>query len=203
MKLFTSPTSPYGRKIRVILLEKGLPFEEENPFTSGANLADKNPLGKVPTLLLSDGTCLFDSVVIAEHLELAHPEPRLLPADAAAKIRCKRWEALCDGVCDVVMPAVMERARPATDQRAAVIEKAVGKVTAALTHLDAAVAGRRYLEGDSFSLADICAVCAVGYLRLRFPELLVGHAALAAYDAALADHPSVVSTVPPNLPLRV
>src|SRR5262245_29000821 len=100
MKLWMSPTSPYARKVRIVLGEKRIACEELVPSAARIDLSQKNPLAKVPTLELDDGTLLFDSVVIVEYLDALVPEPRLIPEPPLARALVRRWEALADGICD-------------------------------------------------------------------------------------------------------
>lgn len=101
MKLFCTLTSPYARKIRIVLREKGIACDEVQPSLNDAALSAFNPLGKVPTLVADDQTAMFDSVVISEFLELIHAEPRLLPIDKWERVEVrngKRWlmgSAMC------------------------------------------------------------------------------------------------------------
>jgi len=100
MKLVTSLTSPFARKVRIVLAEKNLPCEMvvDIPWDADTTVPQFNPLGKVPVLLRDDGSTLFDSRVIVEYLEQLKPWPMLIPVDAAHMIATKRWEALADGV---------------------------------------------------------------------------------------------------------
>src|SRR5690349_18244797 len=79
VKLYIFPSSPFSRKVRIVLREKGIACTEINPFAAGPEPSNPNPLGKVPALVLDDGTELFDSVVIVEYLDALRPEPRLIP----------------------------------------------------------------------------------------------------------------------------
>ncbi|MDN7193511.1 glutathione S-transferase, partial [Klebsiella pneumoniae] len=100
MKLIGSYTSPFVRKISVILLEKRIPFEfvNESPYSESNGVARYNPLGKVPALVTDDGECWFDSPVIAQYLELLGVAPPMIPADPRAALRMRQLEALADGV---------------------------------------------------------------------------------------------------------
>src|SRR5262245_66562531 len=102
MKLLASPASPYTRKVRVVLAEKKIDCEMERvdvaPVENPVN--PHNPLGKIPTLVLDDGTALYDSRVIVEFLDHASPLNRLIPADISGRVNEGRWEALGDGVGD-------------------------------------------------------------------------------------------------------
>src|SRR5262245_47578623 len=105
MKLLASPASPYTRKVRVVLAEKKIDFEMELVDVAPAEnpVNAHNPLGKIPTLVLDDGTALYDSRVIVEFLDHASPLNRLLPADFRDRMQVRRWEALADGVVDAGM----------------------------------------------------------------------------------------------------
>src|SRR6266567_607914 len=102
MKLIGSLTSPFARKVRIVLAEKKIDyeFENDNPWKPQAAAARVNPLGKVPVLVLDDGTALFDSRVIVEFLDNASPLGRLIPQEVRDRVAVRRWEALADGVLD-------------------------------------------------------------------------------------------------------
>lgn len=204
MQLFHSLTSPYSRKVRVTLFEKGIPFEDINVATSATQPGNVNPLGKVPTLVLDDGTVLFDSTVITETLDALYPSPRLIPESTPERAMVRRWEALADGVCDVVIPVILDSRRPEAQQDPAYCAKQLGKSRAALAFLEQAlVDGRRYLHDNTFSLADIAVVSMLGYLKLRRPELLEGdYPHVLRYLAGQLGRPSLAETIPPNLPMR-
>jgi glutathione S-transferase len=185
----------------VLLLEKRLTVESVNVADSTRSASEHNPLGKVPTLVLDDGTVLFDSRVITEALDALYPEPRLIPTDPRERAIVRHFEALADGLCDVLIPVIVDSRRPLELRDAAQTKKFLGKVEAALDYVEP-VAGGRALVGDAFSLADIALVCALGYINLRRPELLDGRDVLAAYLARQLQRPSLADTVPPNLPIR-
>jgi len=201
MLLFHSLTSPYARKVRVMLLEKRLHVEGVNVAEGARSAHEHNPLGKVPTLVLDDGTALFDSRVITEALDALFPEPRLIPGDARTRAVVRHFEALADGICDVLIPVVQDSRRSPELRDAAYTAKLLGKIDATLTYLEPVVGGPA-LVGDAFSLADIAVVCALGYINLRRPELLDGRDVLNAYLARQLERPSLAETVPPNLPVR-
>ena len=201
MLLFHSLTSPYARKVRVLLLEKRLSVEAVDVASSGRAASEHNPLGKVPTLVLDDGTVLFDSRVITEALDALYPVPRLIPLEPRERATVRRYEALADGICDVLIPVVLDSRRPPEKRDADYAKKLLDKVKASLDSLEPALNGRATL-GDAFSLADIAVVCALGYINLRRPELLEGRAVLAAYLGRQLERPSLAETVPPNLPIR-
>jgi glutathione S-transferase len=100
MKLLASLTSPYARKVRIAIAEKKIEYElvEISPWVAGTSVPDYNPLGKVPVLILDDGTALYDSRVIVEYLDTVSPVSRLIPEPSRQRIAVKRWEALADGI---------------------------------------------------------------------------------------------------------
>src|SRR5262249_60740692 len=114
MKLIASLTSPYARKVRIALAEKKIEYElvEAAPFAPDTAVPSYNPLGKVPVLVLDDGTNLFDSRVIVEYLDTVSPVSRLIPEPSRQRIAVKRWEALADGICDAAVAGVVEGRRP-------------------------------------------------------------------------------------------
>ncbi len=111
MKLIGSYTSPFVRKISVILLEKRIPFEfvNESPYSESNGVARYNPLGKVPALVTDDGECWFDSPVIAQYLELLGVAPPMIPADPRAALRMRQLEALADGVMEAAQAWCVKR----------------------------------------------------------------------------------------------
>lgn len=201
MKLFASLTSPYARKICIILAEKKLPFElvVDSPWEANTLIPDINPLGKVPVLVADDGEVFFDSPVIADYLETLGVQPALLPGDALAAVRVRQTEALADGICDAAITALLESRRPAEQRSDAVIARQLEKVARGLDVLERRAAGREWLHGDAIGLGDIAVATALGYLDLRFPEFgwRDGRPALAALAARMFARQSFVDTVPP------
>src|SRR5262245_10948327 len=123
MKLWCSPTSPYARKVRIVLREKAIACSELLPSAARVEIGSKNPLGKVPTLELDDGRVLYDSTVIVEYLEGLQPEPALIPSSFYDRIEARRWEALADGIADAVVTAMLESKRSVLQRDSSVIEK--------------------------------------------------------------------------------
>lgn len=199
MKLITSMTSPFGRKVRMLLAEKGLPCEIEAsvPWNADSCVPDFNPLGKVPVLVRNDGSTLFDSRVIEQYLD-SLAAPGLIPADGEDRIRALRWEALADGISDAAVLVFLERNRPENQQDGAWIQRQLGKVRAALQEAEAD------LEGDyclgTFGIADISLIAALDYLGLRLPDDLDlnNWPRLARFQQRLQRRDSVASTQPPG-----
>jgi len=199
LELYYSETSPYARKVRVMLLEKGIAFTGIDVRRGERQAKEANPLGKVPTLLV-DGAPLYDSVVLTSFLEEAFPTPALVPHAPLERAIVRRVEALADGISDVLIPIVQDRRRAPELQNTALAQAYLGKAHAALELIERNVTGRRYLHGDSFSLADIAVVSALGYVNLRLPELLSRYGELQRYQTELLERPSLAATIPPNLP---
>ncbi|MBX3679891.1 glutathione S-transferase [Cognatazoarcus halotolerans] len=202
MKLIASLTSPYARKIRVILAEKGLPFQLEIdiPWSPDTHVPQYNPLGKVPVLVASDGRVWFDSPVIAEYLELLGVAPVLIPADRRAALDVRQTEALADGITDAAVAAFLEANRPDDERSDTALARQREKILRGLNALSAHVQSRNGLNGDGLSLGDVAAGCALAYLDLRQPTIdwRHRHPVLATYAEALLARPSFVSTEPPK-----
>ena len=200
MKLVVSLTSPYARKIRVVLAEKGLPFELEVdiPWLADTRVPGYNPLGKVPALVADDGEVWFDSPVIAEYLDTL-AGPALLPADRLAALPVRQAEALADGITDAAVAAFLEGMRPAERQDPAAIERQLGKIHRGLAALEQRLAQRKGLGGEALTIADIAAGCTLGYLDFRFAHLgwRAAHPQLAAWADGLLARPSFTASAPP------
>jgi len=168
MKLIGSYTSPFVRKISVILLEKRIPFEfvNESPYSESNGVARYNPLGKVPALVTDDGECWFDSPVIAQYLELLGVAPPMIPADPRAALRMRQLEALADGVMEAAQALVREKARPGAQQSEQELLRQREKVARGLDRLEACAADGT-LRGDEVNLATISTACAIAYLNFR------------------------------------
>ena len=130
MKLIGSLTSPYVRKVRVVLAEKKIDydFEVDSPWLTENKVSDVNPLGKIPVLVLDDNTVLFDSRVIVEYLDNVAPNNKLMPAPNRERSEVRRWEAVADGVCDAAALVFLEKKRPPGQQSADWIARQEDKI---------------------------------------------------------------------------
>lgn len=174
MKLFVTPTSPYARKVRVVLAEKRIDCETVVvPSLSAPEspVPEYNPLGKVPTLVLDDGESLYDSVVIVGYLDNKTPVAHLIPQDNYERALVRRWEALADGMCDAAVAVVMELRRAPEKQDEAVIERQKLKVERGLRTLAQDLGENKWCMGEAFTLADISVGVVLAYLDLRMAEL--------------------------------
>ncbi len=202
LKLIASPTSPYVRKVRIALAEKKIECQmvAASPWEPGNPVHAFSPLGKVPVLVLDDGTQLFDSRVIVEYIDTVSPVSRLIPEPNRQRIEVKRWEALADGICDAMVAIVLEAKRPAKQQNKDWTERQRQKVAAGVAELARELAENAWCNGESYSLADIATGCALGYLDFRNPELdwRRDHPNLARLAEKLAKRPSFQETLPPK-----
>ncbi len=173
MKLFTSLTSPYGRKARVMLAEKRIDFElvPTDVWDPNSELLKFNPLGKVPCLLLDDGNALYDSPVILDYLDSVTPVGQLIPETTRPRIQVKRWEALADGVVDAAVAIVLEKKRAPQLQSTDWIARQSGKIERGLKVMSQDLGETAWCTGHSFNLSDIVVGCALMYLDFRFAEV--------------------------------
>jgi glutathione S-transferase len=200
MKLITSLTSPYGRKVRIVLAEKKIDCELvlDSPWVEGNQVAALNPLGKIPVLVLDDESTLYDSRVIAEYLDTVAPNNRLIPASGRERISVKRWEALADGVLDAAVAAFLEAKRPDGERSPAWIERQRGKVDQALKAMSDDLGDQPWCHGSSLSLADIAVGCALGYVSFRLGDIRwrEQYSNLAQLYEKLMQRPAFADTVP-------
>jgi len=174
MKLIGSTTSPYVRKVRIVLAEKKLDyaFLLENVWASDTTIQESNPLGKVPCLLMEDGGAMFDSRVIVEYLDTLTPVGKLIPALGRERAEVKCWEALADGVVDAAILVRLEKTlRPEVQQSAEWVERQMSKVNAGLKAMSTGLGETAFCSGNHMTLADISVVCALEWLSFRFPDI--------------------------------
>lgn len=172
MKLVASLTSPFARKVRILLLEKQIPFElvVDIPWNSDTQVPLHNPLGKVPVLVPESGETVYDSRVIAAYLETL-PGRKFIPQDDVARIAVLRLEALADGIADAAAAIFIERKRLPAQISDDWIDRQMQKIQRGLAGLSARLGSRMYFVGDDVTLAEVAVVSTLGYLDFRFPEL--------------------------------
>jgi glutathione S-transferase len=176
MKLLGSTTSPYVRKVRVVMAEKKLDyaFVTEDVWSTDTAITKANPLGKVPCLVMEGAEALFDSRVIVEYLDTLSPVGKLIPAVGRERAEIKTWEALADGLLDAAILARLEATwtgRTKAQRSNAWIERQMVKVNDAVKAMSLGLGEKPFCAGIHMSLADIAVGCALGYLNFRFPEL--------------------------------
>ncbi len=176
MKLIGSRSSPYVRKVRVVMAEKKLDytFVLEDVWAAQSTIADSNPLGKVPCLVMEGAEALFDSRVIVEYLDTLSPVGKLIPTGGRDRAEIKTWEALADGLVDAAILARLEATwsgRTAEQRSQAWIDRQLDKVHATVKAMSLGLAEKPFCVGVYLSLADIAVGCALGYLDFRFPQI--------------------------------
>ena len=203
MKLIGATTSPYVRKVRIVMAEKKLEytFVEENVWAADTTINHANPLGKVPCLILDAGEALFDSRVIVEYLDILSPVGKLIPASGRERAEVKTWEALADGLLDASILARLEAtwAGRTEEQRSlAWIDRQLGKVRDSLKAMSTGLGDKAYCSGIHFTLSDIAVGSALGYLDFRFPDInwRNTHPNLAKLQEKLMLKQSFIDTVP-------
>lgn len=201
MKLIGSLTSPYVRKIRIVLAEKKIDYDLvlDSPWAEGNQVATFNPLGKVPVLVLDDESPLYDSRVIAEYLDTVAPNNRLIPASGRERISVKRWEALADGVLDAAVAAFLESKRPDGERSPTWIERQRDKTMRALRVMSDDLGEQLWCHGNNLSLADISTGCALGYISFRLGDIrwTEQYPNLAHLYEKLMQRAAFAETVPP------
>jgi glutathione S-transferase len=199
-KLISATPSPYARKVRIALAEKGLPFElmTEVPWDHTTSTPKYNPLEKLPVLILEDGSSVYESSFILQYLELKYPQTPLLPVDVDGKIAARRLEVLCDGVCDAVVLTFFERMRADHARSPEWLARQRRKIDGGVREMARLVGDRTFAVGREFSLGDIAVGTALGYLSVRFPEFdwRSQYPNLAVFSARVEARPSFASTVP-------
>ncbi len=200
MKLIASYTSPYGRKVRIAMVEKRIEcdFVQENVWSADTTVGSVNPLGKIPVLILDDGLAVYDSRVIVEYLDGITPVSRLIPESGRDRLLVKRWEALGDGITDAGVAVFLERKRPESEQSKDWINRQLGKVNSGIAVAANELGSRDFCHGTTLSLADISLACSLLWLEFRLPEIKwrESNAGLRAWVEKQELRPSFVDTVP-------
>jgi len=200
MKLIGSHTSPFARKVRIVLAEKKIEYDFviDSPWLEDSKVPDINPLGKIPVLLLDDETPLFDSRVIVEYIDNVTPNNKLFPAPNRERTEVKRWEALADGICDAAATAFLEAKRPKGQKSADWIKRQHDKIMRSLEFMTEELGEKPFCMGTHISMADIAVGTALGYLNFRFADInwQESHANLGKLYAKLMLRPSFTDTAP-------
>jgi len=203
VKLFYAPTSPYVRKVMVLLIELGLDQKVERitgattPMAANTTLSAMNPLAKLPALAIDSGETLYDSRVICEYLDSQFGGGRFFPQGGAARWTALRRQALGDGLLDAaLLVRYEETARPAEKRWSDWSSGQWGKVARAIDAIEREAASL----GSTFDIGTITLVCALEYLDLRFPDRdwRPAHSKTARWLKTLSQHPSLKATTPPK-----
>ncbi|HSM20915.1 MAG TPA: glutathione S-transferase N-terminal domain-containing protein [Rubrivivax sp.] len=203
MKLIGALTSPYVRKVRVVMAEKKLDFQLalEDVWASD-EIMKSNPLGKVPCLVMEGGEAVFDSRVIVEYLDTLSPVGKLIPPPGRERTEVRTWEALADGLLDAAILARLEQTwsgRTEEQRSAAWVDRQTGKMEASLKSMSQGLGDKSWCAGTYFTLADLAVGCALGYLDFRFPQIdwRTGYPNLKKLGDKLFARQSFVDSAPP------
>ena len=201
MHLIGTTSSPFVRKVRIVLAEKRIDcvLEIDDVWSPGSRARLANPLGKVPCLVMDDGGAVFDSRVIVEHLDSLTPLHRMIPPSGRARTEVRTWEALSDGMLDAASLVRTELTRRAPDERnAAWLARQQDKVEAALQAMSTGLADKPWCVDARYSLADVALGCALGWLSFRFPQngWRDAYPNLATHLAKLEARPAFATTAP-------
>jgi glutathione S-transferase len=203
LRLVGSLTSPYVRKVRIVMAEKRIEcqLEPEDVWSPDSKIQQFNPLGKVPCLIMEDGGAVFDSRVIVEYLDTMTPVAKLIPTAGRERVEVRTWEALADGLLDAAIAVRLEQTQRPPEQRSQKwIDRQTGKVDAALEAMARGLEGKNWCHNNAYTLADIAVGCALGYLDFRFPQIdwRGRYPSLQKLYGKLAARPSFIDTAPPT-----
>ena len=200
MKLIGTNPSPFTRKVRIVAAEKKIEFNYiiDSPWSATTAVPQINPLGKVPVLVLEEGTALYDSRVIVEYLDNISPVAKLIPAANRERIEVRRWEALADGVLDAGIATRLENQRDAALRSSSWIERQTGKLLSGIVEMERLLGAKPWCAGNAFTLADIAVGCCLGWLDFRFAQIDWRKSSpnLDRVMTKLAERPSFVDTSP-------
>lgn len=200
MKLYSSPYSPYVRKVLVMAHELGLAdrFEliEATPQNVIEIVSSDNPLGQIPTLVIEDGTALYDSPVVCEYLDTLHDGDRLIPQDGPARWRALRLQALGDAMLDQAIAVFIDQGRAPAQSSEPLLERQRGRLKRCLAALEQDTAA---LDRD-LTIGPIAIACALGYLDFRLGQEFwrPDQPMLAAWFDRFAARPSMQATPHPE-----
>ena len=173
MKIIMATPSPYARKVRVVLREKKIKFEEiiDIPWNTDTLTVSLNPLGKIPILLRNEHKPLFDSKVIVQYLDYYEPKPLFYPINPEENIYARLIESVADGICDAIVLIFLENSRKETLRSKSWIKRQEEKIFEGVKYLSNYLDEQKYFVDNYFSIADVCGFSCLEYLDLRFPKL--------------------------------
>ena len=173
MKIIIATPSPYARKVRIVLREKKISFEEvvDVPWNADTVTNGLNPLGKIPILFHAKLEPLFDSKVIIQYLDFYEPKPLFYPKNSEENISARLIETVADGICDAVVLIFLENSRKETLRSKNWIKRQEEKVFEGVKYLSNHLEEKKYFVGNYFNIADVCGFSCLEYLDLRFPKL--------------------------------
>lgn len=192
MKLLYTKRSPFARKVRVIALEKDIPLDlvDEDLQKKSQRLLEANPLGKVPTLVLDNGTTIFDSPVICQYLDGLHDKAIMIPHEPSQRIEVLRWEAFADDLMTAAINLYMEKVRHPNDFHKDFTTTLEGNIHSAYGYIE-----KNLSKFNKFNLAPIAVASALGYIHFRLPHLKVQGTLLHWFEE-ITKRSSMAQTIP-------
>jgi glutathione S-transferase len=192
MKLLYTKRSPYARKVRAVALEKNIPLElvDEDLQKKSQRLLDANPLGKVPTLVLDNGTTVFDSPVICQYLDNLNDKVMMVPREESERTEVLKWEAFADDLMTAAINLYMEKVRHPQDFHKDFAAAAEKNILSAYGYIE-----QNIPKLKKFNLASIAVASAIGYIHFRLPSLKVQGALLQWFEE-ISKRPSMAQTIP-------
>jgi glutathione S-transferase len=199
-RLISATPSPYARKVRIQLAEKGIPFElvTEVPWNNDTQTPQFNPLEKLPILICESGETVYESRFVNEWVEFQHPDPPLMPKEKDSILLTKRFEILADGVCDACVLVFWERARPAGARSEEWMSRQLRKRDGGLQEISRLLGEKPFCVDNRLTLADIAVGSLLGWLKVRMGEFnwRDKYLNLANLQDRLEARPSFANTVP-------
>ena len=199
MKIYDSQTAPNPRRVRIFLAEKGIKVAyEQVDIVAAANRAPefraKNPLGTLPVLELDDGTCIAESVAICRYFEELHPDPPLMGTSARDRALVEMWQRRMELELFIPITQVFRNTHPFFAGRIPQVAE-WGEVSrkhadATMAWLDRELAGREFIAGPRYTIADITALCAVDFGRVSKIRIAPEQTNLSRWHAAVSARPS-------------
>jgi glutathione S-transferase len=197
--LYYHQQSNFSRKIRILLAEKNLDCElrEVNLVNKSSDFLKVSPIGKVPVFVEEDGTVIWDSTLIAEYLDETYPKPRFYPSNYRERLECRKWEELADNLGDNIINLwILNLTKNFALSRYR--DKLETTINRLLPLFEQQLSQSQYLlGGETWTAADIAALCSIGYYSFRLNEnWVLQYPNLANWFKSLHDRESVKSTVP-------
>ncbi len=211
MILISATPSPFARRVRIAMIEKGIPFTLQNevPWHADTATSRYNPLEQLPVLIPDEGDPVYESTYIMDWLEVKYPQPPMLPDDPDSALEAKLVQVIAEGVADATVALFWEMQRDTISAEWA--KRQLRKVKGGLTELNRRVDGHQFVVGDRFGLADIAVITVLGMQDIvietglipawqKFaPDMDAWHGLypnLKRFEALHRDRPSVKSTAP-------
>jgi glutathione S-transferase len=211
LTLISATPSPFARKVRIALIEKGVEFVVQNevPWHADTQTSRYNPLEQLPILIPDDGDPVFESTYLMDWVEYRYPHPSMLPDDPDLAMQARLVHVIAEGVVDAMLLLFWEMQRDSVS--ADWTKRQLRKVKGGLADLDRRVGEREFIVGDRFGMADIAVIAMLGAHDTMVEVQMIPawqqyapdmdswrelYANLVRFEAHHRDRPSVMSTGP-------